>query len=60
MSEREAIAGDVDFQRRLEALRWKIDALPEPQRPHLAALADIIEKQHRRLHRREMQAHDGR
>ena len=59
MSECEGIAGGEGFEGRLVTLRWKIDALPEPQRPHLHALADVIEQQHRRMHQRETQPHDG-
>ena len=46
------------FEQRLKRLRWQIDSLPEAQRPHLYALADVIENQHRRLHHLEPPVHD--
>ncbi len=37
------------FEQELRRLCLKIDALPQEQRPHLLALADVIRDQHRKL-----------
>lgn len=34
------------FQQKLEDLRWRIDFLPERERPHLHKLANVVEQQH--------------
>jgi hypothetical protein len=48
---------DPQFRDRLERLRLKIDALPEALRPHLVALAETIDCQHRRLQSRIAHSH---
>jgi hypothetical protein len=44
---------DENFDQELARLRLKIDLLPEPQRPHLVELADVIEQHHRRAKKHE-------
>ena len=51
MSECEYPAGDETFQQKLDRIRLKIDLLPAEQRPHLYELADVVQRQHRRMRR---------
>ncbi len=49
MSRNEIPSATLDgFQQKLEDLRWRIDFLPEGQRPHLHKLANVVEQQHQR------------
>ncbi len=50
MPEHERPKDEETFQQKLERLRLKIDLLPAEQRPHLFELADVIGRQHRRMH----------
>ena len=59
MSHRKRPKTGESFKEKLTRLRWKIDSLPEEQRPHLHALAEVIEKQHRRSQQLETRPHDG-
>ena len=45
MSRREREPVGENFAEQLEALRMRIDSLPQSQRPHLYALADTIAQQ---------------
>ena len=49
MSEHERPKGDETFQQKLERLRRRLDLLPAEQRPHLLELADVVERQRRRM-----------
>jgi len=59
MLDRNRAGNGESFEQRLRRLRWQIDSLPEKQRPHLCALADVIEKQHRRLQQLEPHTDDS-
>ncbi len=48
-----------NFHEKLQRLRLKIDSLPQTQRPHLIALAETIDREHRRLHQRTTLHHDA-
>ena len=59
MSKRKRTEAGESFEQKLTRLRWKIDFLPEEQRPHLHALAEVVEKQHQRLKHLEPHTHDA-
>ncbi|HUT92430.1 MAG TPA: hypothetical protein VMY37_23240 [Thermoguttaceae bacterium] len=59
MSHRKRPKTGESFEEKLTRLRWKIDSLPEKQRPHLYALADAIERQRQRLQQLEPPIHDA-
>ena len=50
MSEDGRAKGAETFLQKLERLRMRIDLLPAEQRAHLFELADVVERQHRRMH----------
>jgi hypothetical protein len=49
MSQNRERASEESFLDKLNKLRLKIDLLPARQQPHMRALADVIEQQHRQL-----------
>lgn len=46
MSSQIGLPPGITFEEKLEALRKRIDLLPESQRSHLYELADTIHQQH--------------
>ncbi|HID74534.1 MAG TPA: hypothetical protein EYP56_00890 [Planctomycetaceae bacterium] len=57
MSQLQPTAQD-DFLEELHRIRLRLDLLPAEQQPHLFALADTIDSQHRRLNKGKLQAND--